>query len=304
MILVADIGGTNARLALGQGGALRPGSLARLRVANHPGPAPALAAYLAAQGHPPLAAACLAVAGPVIAGRVRLTNGGWDITAEALAAQLGCPVLLLNDLAALGQALPHLGADASQPLIQPPGARPNGQSLVLGLGTGANCAAVIRHPGQPPSILAAEAGHQALPQPVATALARRIGPDLAAFPSVETLFAAPGLARLHAALHGVDLPPPALTAPDAAPPIRATCDLFVDLLGLWLQELALATLPRDGIWLAGSVARGLVGAGHGPALARAFGRPNANHGPTAAIPLHLITDDLAALTGCLVAAPV
>lgn len=303
MILVADIGGTNCRLALGQGGALLPGTLARLKVADFPGIAPALDQYLAAQGAPALTAACLAVAGPVLDGRVRLTNGGWTMAEATLSARLGCSVLLLNDLAALGHALPHLPPGASQPLHLPEGPHPNGQALVLGLGTGANCAAVIRRPGQPPAILSAEAGHLSLPHALAVQLSRHIGPDLAAFPSVETLFAARGLSRLHACLHGAALPPESLTSGAPDPGVRATLDLFADLLGLWLQDLALASLPRDGIWLAGSVAQGLVQAGHGAALVRSFARPNENGGPIAAIPLHLITDDLAALTGCLAAAP-
>ncbi len=298
MILVADIGGTNCRFALGRSGAVLPATLTRLRIADFADFDAALGSFLAAQGNPPLAAACLAVAGPVTDGRARLTNGGWALDRAALSASLDAPVTRLNDLAALGHALPPLAPAASRVLHRPGQQYPNGQSAVLGLGTGANLAAVLRRPDGPPAILSAEAGYQTLPRAVADRLAARLGPDLAAFPSTEHLFSGPGLARLHAALHGPRLSPEALTRPAPPPQAAETLGLFAELLGLWLQELALATLPRDGLWLAGSTARGLVDAGFGPTTVRAFTRPHANGGPTAAIPLHLITDDGAALTGC------
>lgn len=296
-ILVADIGGTNARLALGQH-RLRPGTLMRLRIADHAGLDAALDHYLTAQGNPPLTAACLAVAGPVSGGQARLTNSGWTADATRLSAQLGAPVALLNDLAALGHALPHLDPGATH-LLQP-ASRPqsNGQSVVLGLGTGVNVAAVIQRPGQPAAILAAEAGHLALPHRIAQQLSARIGANLAYFPTTEDLFSGRGLSRLHQCLHGPALPPEALAAD---PRYHDTFALYAHLLGLWLQEIALMTLPQNGIWLAGSVAQALVRAGLGPTIATTFSAPNPNKGPPCDMALHLITDDLAALTGCLAA---
>jgi len=296
-ILVADIGGTNARLALGQQ-SLHPGTLMRLRIADHASLDAALGHYLAAQGNPSLTAACLAVAGPVAGGKARLTNSGWTADAARLSSRLGVPVTLLNDLAALGHALPQLGPGTSH-LLQPARTlQSNGQSVVLGLGTGVNIAAVIQRPGLPPAILSAEAGHLALPHRIAQQLSARIGADLTDFPTTEDLFAGRGLSRLHQRLHGVALRPEALATDPRSDDALA---LHASLLGLWLQDIALMTLPQNGIWLAGSVARALVRAGLGPTIASTFSAPNPNKGPPCNMALHLIIDDLAALTGCLAA---
>ncbi len=54
----------------------------------------------------------IAVAGPVHEGSARLTNRGWSILAESLARHFACPhVRLLNDLTALGYAMPYLRAE-------------------------------------------------------------------------------------------------------------------------------------------------------------------------------------------------
>ena len=74
-ILIADIGGTNARFALFDGAAYGPP--ARLRLDSVTGIAAAIAAYLG-DAEPPRAA-ILAVAGPVEHNRVRLTNRGWVV---------------------------------------------------------------------------------------------------------------------------------------------------------------------------------------------------------------------------------
>jgi len=57
-------------------------------------------------------AACLGVAGPVIDQMARLTNVPWGVDAANLAEALeGAEVRLINDLAALGYAVPVLEAD-------------------------------------------------------------------------------------------------------------------------------------------------------------------------------------------------
>ena len=77
-ILIADIGGTNARFALlDEAGHGTPHSVP---LAGFTGIAAAIAAFLAGQDRTPREAV-LAVAGPVMGNRVRLTNRGWWWTA-------------------------------------------------------------------------------------------------------------------------------------------------------------------------------------------------------------------------------
>ena len=74
--LLADIGGTNARLAIAAGGRIHPAR--SYSVADFPGPADVIRAFLADAGMGALPAkAVLAVAGPVEGGRGCLTNGVW-----------------------------------------------------------------------------------------------------------------------------------------------------------------------------------------------------------------------------------
>ncbi|MDE1928319.1 MAG: glucokinase, partial [Burkholderiales bacterium] len=84
--LVADIGGTNARFGWLAEGCEQPRAVQTLRGADHAGPAQAAHAYLAqvagrlgADYRPPRAAA-FAVATPVGADRITLTNSGWSFS--------------------------------------------------------------------------------------------------------------------------------------------------------------------------------------------------------------------------------
>lgn len=299
-ILVADVGGTNCRFALGDKGA-RPRALARLANDVHPDFIAALGTYLAAQGKPALTAACFAVAGPVSHGKAELTNRGWHFDAAALSAHLGIPVRLINDLAALGHALPGLSETSSQPVWTPPAAiaNPNGQRLVLGLGTGVNASLVAGS-----TVLEAEAGHQSLPLSVVRLLAPHMADPGAPFPSTEELFAGRGIARLHGLLHGTPQDGAAIIAAHGAGNLQAsaTLDLFARCMGAWAQDVALQYLPRDGLFLAGSVARGVIEAGYASAFATTFTGPHRFPDLVQSVPVRLLTDDMAALSGCLAAA--
>lgn len=301
MQLLADVGGTNARLALAADGAILPGSLRRFRGEDHASFDQVLAAYLRAEGSPAVEAVCVAVAGPVSAGRAALTNRAWDFSEEGLARLTGAGrARLINDLTALGHATARIAPRILRPAPQD---RPrNGQSLVVGAGTGFNVCAIAALPGGARICLEAEEGHTALPATIAAALRARLGSGAEPFDSVEEAFAGRGVSRLHTALTGAQAAPAeAIVAAAAAgdPQAGASCDLFADLFGLLLRELALHFMPREGMWLAGSVARSLL-----PRMDRVsaamLAEPYMRHIPQA-VPLLLIEDDMAALQGCLAA---
>ena len=105
-ILIADIGGTNARFAIADGDAIR--SETWLKVADFPGPVEAARHYLTSCGQHP-ARAAFAVAGPVTgADAFELTNHPWRFSIEATRRALGLAWLeLINDFhaVALGNLL-------------------------------------------------------------------------------------------------------------------------------------------------------------------------------------------------------
>jgi glucokinase len=104
--LVADIGGTNTRVALAHGRDIVAGTIRRYANADHPGLESVLQRFSEDEGGVDVRAACVAVAGPVRDGRATMTNLDWTIDAATLARATGAEVTaILNDLQAQGFAL-------------------------------------------------------------------------------------------------------------------------------------------------------------------------------------------------------
>lgn len=303
-ILLADVGGTNARLALARDGVLDKGSITRFRGDDHAGFDEVVSAYLAQQGNPGIEAVCVDVAGPVWGEEARLTNRDWDFSTERLRALTGASrARLINDLTALGYATPALQGAAAGFLRGPSGAaRPNGQRLVVNAGTGFNvCAVKVAQDGAI-ACLEAEEGHTRLPVSIMEPLAEALGDAARQIDSVEELFAGRGLARLHALRSAT---PPAraeavtaaAAAGDAA--AEATLVLYARLFGLLCRELALRFMPMDGMFLFGSVA--LTCTERFEVFEAAFLSDPLMARIPQAVPVGVIRDDMAALHGCLAA---
>ncbi|MGG7564899.1 glucokinase [Rhodovulum sp. DZ06] len=313
VILVADVGGTNARFALMQGGRMLAGPQGHLNAGFESFEASA-AAFLARAAGPRPDAVCAAFAGPVRDGRARLTNhAAWpEVEAGALAAACGAGLgIVLNDLGALGHGLHRLSEGQAADYVAGAGgageagadAGGNGQALAVGFGTGTNICAVLRGEDGRRRTMAAEFGHASLPSAVAALLPEGASPG-----TVEDWFCGRGVARLDAALHGREgregaALAAALAAGDAS--AAATADLFASMAGALCRDLALQFMPGDGLFLAGSVARGMLL--RDGAAARFAAQMHDHPDPrfaalVATIPVRMVLDDMAALTGCAAAA--
>lgn len=155
MRLLADIGGTNARFALADAdGGVRP--LGTLPVNGHATFLDALKAATA-DCAAPIRGAAVAAAGPRDGQTIRLTNAGWTIDAREIAAALGGPVRLFNDLEAVALALPYLAADAMA-VLRAGAPRERAPRLAFNIGTGFG-AAVALNVGGRWTALGGEAGH-------------------------------------------------------------------------------------------------------------------------------------------------
>ena len=304
--LVADIGGTNTRVALARGAALMTDTIRRFRNAGHPSLESVLARFLGDLGGVHCRGACVAIAGPVRNGRGTLTNLDWTIDEATLArATRAETVAVLNDLQAQGHALDYLGEGAFVDVI--PGPAPAGREtkLVIGVGTGFNVAPV-HHVGDAVLVPAAESGHASLPVRTEEELALARHVEAAhGFAAIEDVLSGRGLERIHGWL-GRDLS----AAPGAsAAEIMRACDegndarareavmMFVRLLGRVAGNQALDHLPFGGVFLAGGVARAM--APHMPAFGfaeefRAKGRFGVFMRD---FPVRVIVDDFAALIG-------
>ncbi|MBM4251557.1 MAG: ROK family protein [Deltaproteobacteria bacterium] len=157
MILAIDIGGT--KVAMGsydcQGDQLRETHLSR----HHTEAAASLLHMIEAHfgGRiPPLRGIAIGVAGPVHGRYVSLTNVAWSIDADAIAAAVKAPVHLLNDLQALGYAVPHL-PDTHLITIQQGEPGP-GPRVLIAAGTGLGEAVLVPQ-GPRYTVLPSEGGH-------------------------------------------------------------------------------------------------------------------------------------------------
>ncbi len=297
LILVADIGGTNTRLALARAGAVLPDTLRRHANADFDGPGALIAAYLSGQERPPLAGVCAAVAGAVTDGVAFMTNLDWQLSEEALSTACGgVRAVLMNDLQAQGHALDHLEPARLRPVIAGQGAA-GAPRLVIGVGTGFN-AAVVHDTGAGRIVTASEAGHATLPafDAQAAALAAHIAAT-GRPPEIEEALSGRGLSALDAFLGHGGRPAPQITeAGDAG--AAGTLALFARLLGAVTGDLALIHLPWGGIYLAGGVARRMAPHLIPGGFATAFRAKGRLTPLMERFPISLIDDDFAALAGC------
>jgi glucokinase len=299
--LLADVGGTNTRVALADGAGVSPGTVRAYRNAAFPGLAPLLAAYLDTLRPGPVTRLCAAVAGPVAGEVAQLTNHDWFIDGACLRTATGADAThLINDLQAQGHALDDLPAEAVTPLFPGRPAPPDAPRLVINLGTGCN-AAVVHRVGDRLFVPAAESGHSALPHATGRAAAlldhlRTRHPHL----PVEAALSGPGLSTIHEWVTGTRRPPAEVVADHAGGAAAAhdTLALFAGLLGTVAGGLALHHLPLGGIFLTGGTARAV--APHLPALG--FHAAFVARGPyteiVRGIPVSVVTADDFALAGC------
>ncbi|MDA7424623.1 glucokinase [Thalassococcus lentus] len=305
LAVVADVGGTNTRVALSHGSAVDANSIQRFRNSEHESLDAVLSAYLSQTGAKP-GAACVAIAGPVRDGVGSLTNLDWSISRDTIASATGAStVAVLNDLQAQGHAVDHI-ADANLQTILP--GQPAGQHaarLMIGIGTGLNSAPVYRLGGQtlvPP----AEAGHISIPAQTETEL--RLVKSLSAqhgMPSMEEVLSGRGFANLHAWIcqedgHGVPLEANDLMTAyqNGDPQADRAVTIFVTMLGRYASNLALISLPFGGIYLCGGVARHFAPLLLKHGFAEAFSDKGRFSDFVQQFPVHMISDDYAALTGC------
>jgi len=159
MILAGDIGGTKTVLAISDpdaGFAIVRESV--YRCADYPSLEAILDEFLPKGTPPGLIAACFGVAGPVVGGSAKITNLPWTIDAAALAARLGAPVALLNDLQATALGALVLPATAFA-VLQPAAAAAPGETVaVIAPGTGLGEALLVSD-GTRYRALPSEGGH-------------------------------------------------------------------------------------------------------------------------------------------------
>ena len=311
LAILADIGGTNTRVALARGAEVLAGSVRRYANAEFDGLEPILRRYLSEEDINGVDGACVAAAGPVQDGVAELTNLAWVIDAPLLTrATRARRTAIMNDLQAQGQALGHIAAQNLKPVIAGP-QKPGAAMLVVGLGTGMNAAPVHNTPwGR--VVAASECGHLSMPVRneedfrLSQFLAHGM-PNAPGFAELENAIAGRGLEHIHRFVTAEAGATQALTAAEVMaalsegqPMARKTAALYVHVVGQAIGDLALTHLPFGGIYLIGGVARAMSPYFAEFGLEASFKDKGRFQGFMESFSITLVEDDYAALTGCAV----
>jgi len=309
-LLVADMGGTNARFGIWHQDALHFEQT--LKCSEFAGPGEAAIDYLerarAIGVLPRPLHACFAVAGPLLEDRIALTNNGWDFSAAATRRQLAMQSLtFLNDFTALALAVPTL-SPVERWQVGGVAPVPNSPIGVIGPGTGLGVSGLLRHGGRWLA-LQGEGGHATLPPvderefAIITHLHRSYS-----HVSAERILCGDGLVLLHRTLAAIDgLPEPTVTASDITngalerddPRCLETVDRFCGWLGNVAGNLALTLFARGGVYIGGGIIPRLgEHFARSPFRSRFESKGRFAHF-LAGIPVYVITAKYPALQGCV-----
>jgi glucokinase len=253
-VLLADIGGTNARFAVLADGAMS--AVAHMAVSDYRDFNAALGAYLSGLADAgSIRSAILAASGAVRDNRCALTNNDWVIDAAALRSAYGlfC-VRLINDFEAVAWSLRRLSPDR---LLALGGQVPSAEApcAALGPGTGLGMAVSIPHAVGHASI----AGGSLREDAVIAYLRQRYG-----HVSAERVLSGRGLENLYAALAALDgVAVPERRAADvmqtgiegSCAVSRAAVDMFCAMLGSVAGNLALTFGAKGGVYVGGGILR-------------------------------------------------
>jgi len=273
-ILLADIGGTNARFALADAAADRPlleDSVRIYPVTAFPSLGDAGRHYLQETGAR-AARGVFAVAARIEGDQARMTNHPWVVSRSRLCAQLELEdALLVNDFAAQAMAIPLLRAGDYAILGGTPWepGRDAGDRIqaVIGPGTGLGVSALLVRGGEAHAI-DTEGGHASFPPgtPEELAILDRLSAHFGRV-SNERLVCGPGLVNIHRALSEIagedpgPLTPPDITrlARGGDPRCMRAVDVFCAVFGAIAGDLVLTLGAWQGVFLTGGMVPAMLG---------------------------------------------
>ena len=300
MRLVADIGGTNSRLALAPTGSVELTSTRSYVNADYKCFDNVISDYLS-NSNATVKQLVIAMAGPVRNNVGRLTNLDWEINGNKLAQSFGTvPALVINDLTALGHSALKLAPNQVSPIVnQPVINHRQKQALVIGIGTGFNVSPVIEFGGV--SVCAeVEAGHTTLFSSILLELENLMTGMSHAFSTVESLFSGRGRRQFMSLLTGERVDSASMFIDKQGILENQTydhaLDRYAELIGMLIAEFKVSYLPHDGIFLAGGVARSSLTGNRTTLCAEAA--MCENDVIKLKPPVWSINDDAAALVGC------
>jgi len=266
-LLVADVGGTHARFGITELQAgMRPllNNRLDLDTQQFPSFAQALKYYVTQIGSVSLPrAAAIAAAGPVIDGRVELTNSQWSICDSEL-RELGFEKsILINDFEALAHSIQTLEPGDVRSIGPEQHGAESWPISILGAGTGFGVACLVRHGAQAIPLIT-EGGHIAF-APTDDEQVRILQKLRRRFErvSVERILSGAGLESLYQIEQGFAGSEAAIMsaaeltarAMQGEPHCWKTISLFCSIYGAVAGDIALAHGARGGVIVAGGIAQ-------------------------------------------------
>lgn len=328
-VLAGDIGGTKVLLEIAEvdGGHVRMLHERRYFSEAYDALEPIVREFLQTlpAGLPPgIDAACFGVAGPVIASgtgqHASLTNLPWVVDSEALGRELGvAKVRLINDFQAAGYGIEGL-QENDYVVLQAAVPRAHAPRIVIGAGTGLG-QGILFWEHDHYEVLATEGGHVdfAPTDELEVELWRYLRRQFDRV-SYERVLSGPGLVHIYTFLREYgDAPESAeiAQAMDAGDPAAVigeagaegrdalaekAVDLFVRIYGAQTGNLALATLPVGGIYVAGGIAPKIIKKMSGGAFLAAFGDKGRMRELLARMPVSVVMNSKVGLVGAALAA--
>lgn len=260
-ILVGDVGGTNARLALCDVTSGEISHIHRYSANDYATLEEVITHYLEGQ-QVAVQEACIAIACPITDDWVEMTNHSWAFSISSMELNLGLSKLeVINDFKAVSMSIPMLGqAD----LLKLGGGQPDASKpiAVYGAGTGLGVCHLIKTDTQVIS-LPGEGGHVDFApnseeeDRILSALRTRHGRI-----SYERVLSGPGLVNLYKGIVMVDGRQPEALKPqditdralnDTCTDCRRALSLFCILLGRFGGNLALTMGTFGGVYIAGGI---------------------------------------------------
>jgi glucokinase len=311
-MLVADVGGTNARFAIAtfEGGAISLSDSYTFASASQPSLEAAALAYRA-MVPTAIDRASIAIAGPVKDGVARVTNLPWIVETPKLSAALGVPSRLMNDFEAIARGV-RLVPETLRETLQEGTYDASAPVAVIGAGTGLGEALIVGD-----RVIATEGGHATFApndDDDASLLAYTRAKLSGGHVSTERLVCGRGLVTILSWMDETDRAHPsdatraAMAAEGEAVVIgragtdgsdaacRMALDRFVRLYGAEAGNLALKSIPRGGLFIAGGIAKKIL-----PRMREGFVPAFLAKGRMApllqTIPIHVILDGDVGLRG-------
>ena len=305
-ILIGDIGGTNARFAIIPDATAEQIHFPNVRTADFETIDDAIRSCILEKSSLRPRSAILAVAGPISADEIPLTNCDWVVRPRRMIAGLGIEdVLVVNDFEAQALAIANL-SDENRERLGDASGKMVASRVVLGPGTGLGVGGLVHARGSWIPV-PGEGGH--------VDLGPRTTRDLQIFPHVETIegrvsaeqiLCGRGIVNLYLAICTADGIEPVYADPaditshalaGSDPVAVETISLFSTYLGRVAGDMAMIFMARGGVFLSGGISQKILPALKRPEFRAAFEDKAPHSELLSTIPTYVVTHPLAAVAG-------